>query len=252
MICALLAALALAGAPDVPEVRTRLGSQVEVDWTHMAIESSAGARGFGVGATPRAVEQQARREVGPGILQGVGRVRLTHDLTVADIAQQPEVWEAVQSRVSRWSVREARYYASGKVELVGSLSLQELLKPWTLHRAVPAPEGPQPTYSGLLLDARGSGAEPAFSPRLLTESGEVLWEAVVWEEHALEEVAVVYVSEASDPAATRAGDKPMVLRCAASQGPDLILDSDQAVRFRTGLSGARILGEGTVVVVLDP
>lgn len=247
-----MAALALAGAADVPEVRTRLGSRVEVDWTHMALESSAGARGFGVGATPRAVEQQARREVGPGILEGVGRVRLTHELTVADLQEQPEVWEAVQSRVSRWSVSEARYYASGKVELVGALSLQELLKPWTLHHAVPAPEGPQPTYTGLLVDARGSGAEPAFSPRLLTEGGEVLWEAMVWEEHALEQVAVVYVSEPSHPVATRAGDRPMVLRCTAAQGPDLVLDADETVRFRTGLAGARVLGEGTVVVVLDP
>ena len=48
------------------------------------------------------------------------------------------------------------------------------------------------------------------------------------------------------------GERPLILVPDAARGPDLVLGGDDHVRFRTALEDTKVLGEGTLVVVVDP
>ena len=134
----LLAGSAVGSAPGEPaDVVVPLGNGVRVNWTRMVLEAERTGEGAGVGSTRRALEQQVRTEIGPAILDGAWRVLVTADDRVEDLVESEDVGPKIRSRLARWAVSETRYYTSGRVALVGQLSLQDLLKPWTLAAAVP-------------------------------------------------------------------------------------------------------------------
>lgn len=248
----LLSLLAHGAVGEPEDVRVELADGVVVNWTRLALEVTVAARPRGVDATIKATEHEARQLVEPSMAWGVGEVQVTHDLTLAELQEDPEVGVPIRARSERWVIGEARYHASGRVELVGELPLQELLKPWMLSVAKLPPQADvQPAFTGVLLDARGTGAEPAYAPRVLYGS-EVLWDGLLWDQVALFQAPVVYVPDPAHPAAARAGDHPLVLRVVEADGSDLEVGREDRIRWRTGLQGARIVGEGTVVVVIDP
>lgn len=250
--------VALSGAQTVPEgpedVRREVASGVFVNWTQLTLEVEAEARSGGVENT-RAVEELARRDADAGLRQGVARVQVRADRQVEDLQQVPEFGSAIQDRVSRWRASQTRYYASGRVAVRAELSLQDLLKPYTLataHSERTDAERPQPRYSGVLIDCRGQDIEPAWSPRVLAGDAELLYDGTVRDDRAIDTAPVIYVPDPAHPASARAGGDPMFLQCASAAGTDLTLTADDSQRFRTSLTGARLLGEGKVVIVVDP
>jgi hypothetical protein len=237
---------------DPPTVRREIARGVWVDWTDLAIEVTTRARGHGP-QDAEAAEQQARREVDAAIRQAAARVPLTGELTVGAIGDD-RVRPAVQSRLSRWEVTEGRYGSAGEVVLTAALSLQELLKPYTLAEARPGPAQAEhpPEWTGLVIDARGASVVPCWAPRLVTDDGQSLLVVRMWEDEAVNVAPLVYVSDPAHPAAARAGDHPLFVRAADASGGDVVLSGADLARFNEELSGARILGEGRVVVVVDP
>ena len=234
---------------DAPSIIEDLGNGVAIDWTRLVLTVEQGAMGYGVGANRRAVEQEARRLVGPGMLMGARAVTVSEGLMFPQVEEDPVLGEATRSRVERWAVTEGRYFASGRVELLGELSLQELLKPWALGRALPLPAEPpgegEPT--GLVIDARGTGAKPAYSPRVLAPDGKVWFDPAMWEDFAIKNAPVVYVPGPDHPAVARAGASPITLKATEAKGSDLVvpaLDRD--------LGSVYALRTGTIVVVIDP
>lgn len=251
MITLLVSVVALAGEGEPPPVVTEVGTGLELDWTKLVLRARASSGGHGMEDT-RAVEDLARRELQVGMEQGAARVPLAGEVVLGTVLEEGEVGRALTSRISRWEVTEAIYYASGRVELTAELSLQELLKPWSLSRSRAAvSEEQEPRYTGVVVDARGSGAVPAWAPQILAADGDILYDGSLWEEPAVTRSPVAYVTDPAHPASARAGATPMFVRADAASGPDLVLTADDTVRFRTAMAGARVLGEGTVVVVLD-
>ena len=250
MIGWFVVSIALAG--DGGDVVREVAAGVEVNWTDLTLNAS-GIGGTGGTEGRKAIEQLARREVEVSMRQGSSRIQVTTHQTLRDLELLPELADALGSRVSRWVVTEARYYASGKVELDGQLSLQDLLKPYTLKTSVPMPARDiQPDFTGLVVDARGRGVVPAWAPRILGQDGEVLHAGGVWDEQAVTVSPVVYVSDPAHSRARRAGDKPFIVVAESASGPDLVLSADDAGRFKEAMVGAAVLGEGTVVIVVDP
>jgi hypothetical protein len=184
----------------------------------------------------------------------VDRIAVTGDRTVADLQRVPEFGLAIEARVSRWRATETRYHTSGLVALSAELALADLLKPYTLAtaRAVVVTDSPQPDFTGVVVDARGSKASAAWAPRVLDHHGEVLYDGTLWEEAAITATPVVFVSDPAHPAATRAGEAPLFLKCGEASGSDLLLTAEDSQRFRTSLNGALLLGEGKLVIVVDP
>ncbi len=253
MITLLLTSLALADDPGPQDIRVPIESGAVIDWTDMVVEVSSSAQPSGVDSSRKVVETTARRPMGDKIARSADRVRVNHELVVSELRVDPSLGQAVTARATRWSVTEARYFASGRIELVAQLPLSELLRPWTLSVATEPPEvARQPRYTGVVLDARGTGAEPAFSPRILNSSEAELYSGHVWRGDATSAVPVIYVPDPAHPASARAGDSPLFVKAERASGCDLVLDRESSIAFKTGLQGSHALGKGTIVVVIDP
>ena len=234
-------------------MRRDLASGVVVNWTGLTLEAEGSARGHGTEDT-EAIEQLARREVDLAIRQGAERLKLSEDVLLASLMEDSPLGNALVSRLPRWEVAEGRYYTSGKVELRATLSLQDLLKPWTLSQArhLPPDDGARsggPT--GLVVDARGVEVEPRWSPRILAEDGAEVLVIRMWEDDAVNEPPLVWVSDPADPAAARAGAGPLFVRAVGADGTAVVLGAEDAAALRD-FATARPLGEGRVVLVVDP
>ncbi len=235
---------ALAGPDDLVQ---DLGEGVRVNWTSLQLEVSATARSPTTGSL-EAVEQLARREIEAAVRHNVGGIQVTTHATMADLLADPAVADALGARTSRWVVREATYHTSGRVGLVAELSLQDALKPWALQiaRSGEAPQASE--WTGVLIDARGTGARPAYAPRLLDPRGTPVHGGELREAAAVTEAPYLFVTDPAHPAATRAGAHPLVVTAIAAEGADLTVSEAHAAGL---LAVEALLQGGGIVVVLD-
>ena len=244
---------ALVFANDPLDIREDIGDGAMVNWTTLTLEVSNSGQGRGVGATRKVVEAGARSGLGEQVRYAVGGVRVTAEVDVNDLLRDETFGETIHSRAGRWAVGEARYYASGRIEVVAELPLLDLLKPYSLSTVQPKPDTfRQPNISGILIDARDTDATPMWSPRVMTESDQVLWDGTLWSDIAVTEGPVIWVSDPAHPAATRVGSNPLIVQAQSSSGDDIVLTHEDGVRFRTTLQGSEIVRNGVMVIVVDP
>jgi hypothetical protein len=247
VFAALLAPVAEAGSFE--PVVTDLGGGARIDWTSMQVLVEATRTRSGSEGT-RAVEELARREVDAGIGPAADQIRLAPGDRFEDLKDSPELWPALQPRVGRWIETENRYHSSGRVTVIGALDLVELLKPVAMATAT-SRTGPRGDYTGLVLDARGvEGVEPCVAPELVA-GVEILYDGRLWLEAAVERAPSVWVSDAADPAADRAGDAPLLVRVETASGCRLTVPAGQVDAVRT-LAETAVLGDGTLVIVVEP
>jgi hypothetical protein len=252
MTIAALCGLAWAEEPPPPDVWEVVGHGVRVDWTTLRLEVQGEAWGTGA-QTPQAVEQLARREVEAVLRQAVGSVRVTSSARVADLVADEGLGEAIASRIERWDVTVATYGTSGRVALTATLSLQDLLKPWTLQISTPGGERQEPDPSwptGLVVDARGLGVVPAYAPRIVDAAGTSLYAGELHEDRAVEVAPYVFVSNPAHPAAGVAGANPLRVQASDARGSDLVISEADAAS-RLAEIAAPVLSRGAVVVVVD-
>jgi hypothetical protein len=244
---------ALAAAP----IQEELGDGV-VDWTHMRLLCSAtGGRNTGSLHNLQAVEDDGRRQLGPRFDELVRRVPISRGVTGGDVLDRGDLAAArVAQDVAYWEVYEARYYASGGVELDAALPLGKVFRSALTAMAkgqeVPASLGGP---SGVVIDARGLEVRPSLAPRIFDAPGGT---ALYGPESLLPSAAtqrtpVAWVADPADAvAAGRAGKEPVFLRAAAVVGGvDLVLDSASAARMRELATATDALVQGKVVLVVD-
>jgi hypothetical protein len=243
-----LVASAMAGDGAVHE---NLGHDVRVNWTTLSLEIDGVAWRKGA-QTWQSIEQMARREVDAAVRQAVGSVRVTGGARVADLVADEALGEAIGSRIPRWEVEEAVYATSGKVALRATLSLQDLLKPWTLQIASAADGGAvDPSWpTGLVVDARGLRAAPAYAPRLVDVAGTSLYAGELREDRAVQVAPYVFVSDPAHPAAAVAGDAPLTVQATEARGSDLVIGEPGAALRIAEIAGP-VLSRGAVVVLVD-
>ncbi|MFK7928587.1 MAG: hypothetical protein AB8H79_10400 [Myxococcota bacterium] len=240
-------------AAEPSDVRIGLSSGAVVNWTQGVVTASHAHRGGGVAGRQQAVEQIARNQLGPFIQDGLPQIRATSDLTIGDLLDDPALGAVIANRVRQWSVSKATYYSSGNVEIEGQLDLGSFLRPWTMVEERPTPlEPPSSEWTGLVVDARGTGVNPAFLAKLLTANGQVLWDGRLWKGAAVQRSPMVWVNDAAHPAVHRAGSHPLLARASSAVGADLVLDATSAAEVSANLLGTRALGQGHVVVLIDP
>ncbi len=110
--------------------------------------------------------------------------------------------------------------------------------------------------TGLVVDARGLGARPAMSPRILDEDGrEVYGSSFVGREYAIQQGMAGY---AKNPAQASASDRvagnPLQVKARSVSGQaktDIVVSNEDAERIRQVAANSEVLQQCRVMIVLD-
>lgn len=120
----------------------------------------------------------------------------------------------------------------------------------------PAPPEPEVgTYTGLIVDASGIGAEPAMSPKVYGENGnEVYGTMKIDPEVAIEKGIVGYADNMTRAKNSwRAGDKPLIVKAKTKSGPmksDITISNAEAEKVKAANDKAGFLPNLRVVIIL--
>jgi hypothetical protein len=123
--------------------------------------------------------------------------------------------------------------------------------------AAPAPAAASAVpATGLVVNAKGLGARPAMTPRILDQSGkEIFGSAMVSREFAISQGMAGYAKDPASAAANpRVGGHPLTVKAVAVQGPagaDLVIADADAARIRESEASAKFLEKCRVMIVLD-
>jgi hypothetical protein len=156
-------------------------------------------------------------------------------------------------------VLNTKYYSDGGVDLTVQMSLDgplasTLLEPGAKTGEVPSAGSAK--NSGLIVDARSLKALPALAPKLLDESGQVIYSSDFLDQSALESNGVVGYFRDLDAAkkAKRVGGSPLIikaLKLGAEGKTDIVLSNADSERLRDPGTNLKFLTEGRVIIVVD-
>lgn len=189
----------------------------------------------------------------------VDSATLVENMMVASDMVKTEVSGFVQGA----TVSNKKVHPDGSVELTIAMKMTgDLLK-----ALMPKTGGGQPLFSpgsapaglaftGLIVDARGTGVRPAMAPKIRNEEGrEVYGSAFVNREYAAEQGMVGYLK---DPQAaqenSRVTDRPLVVKAIKTDGPnktDLVISNNDAATLHGVKENLSFLEKARVVVILD-
>jgi hypothetical protein len=125
----------------------------------------------------------------------------------------------------------------------------------------PTPEPATPTpapaiYTGLVVDARGLGARPAMSPKILDEGGEEVYgSAYVSREFAVQQGMAGYAKDlTASQTNPRVTNEPLTVKGLKTEGPgqsDLVISNADADKIRGASENLSFLKKCRVMIVLD-
>ena len=118
-------------------------------------------------------------------------------------------------------------------------------------------QAPSPTaFTGLIVDARGTGVRPAVAPKLRNEEGrEVYGSAFVNRQYAVEQGMVGYLKDVESAKANpRVTDRPLLVKALKTDGPnktDLVISNGDAQVLHGMKEHLNFLEKARVMVILD-
>lgn len=255
-----IAALMLALAPAA----AALAEPATVDWPQKVVRcTGTGAPNLRAAQNNVAVarigaERAARLDALRNCMEGLKGVRISAGETVGGaVAGDAALRSRVEGVVRGFQVAgRPRYFSDGGVEMDVEVPLDGVAEAVLPPAAAPkGPEGapaPAAAATGLLVDARGSGLEPALAPRLVDEKGLEVYGAGDVAPEARRKLGVA--AWARDPEAARKelagrlGERPLVVRALAARGSDLVLSDADAAAVRAARD---LLTAARVVIVTD-
>ena len=113
-----------------------------------------------------------------------------------------------------------------------------------------------PTYTGLIVDAKGFGTKPVLYPRIITEDGKSLYDVTVANPNAtLDEGLVEYrKSLGKAKSIPRLGSNPLVVKASGVKGKygaDLVVSAEDAKKIYEANLRGKFLEDANVAVVID-
>lgn len=246
----------------------------KADWTAGVVT----ARGIGIPPKNPASALQAREMAKTAawsvalrnLLEVVKGVYVDSTTTVSNyVTTNDEVRTKVEGFVKGARVIKEQEMPDGSFETTVEMKLtgdfSGLLLPKTTPKTEPLPQyqklaahqgGPK-SYSGLVIDARGTGASPALSPRILNEEGEEAYSIAYVEQRDIAEQGIaVYVPDASSAQAhPRVTSIPLVIKALRSYGKqhtDIIISDADAQTIHSVPEHFKFLKQAKVLVILDP
>lgn len=241
-------------APPKPASDARTG----VDWQDQLLKATgSGAPDMRATSPAQArlgAEKAAQLDAFRNLLGQVKGIHVSAGKTVGDQMGKDEVRARVEGVIKGYRVVKKRYFSDQGVELdveVPLASISLAILPPAAETPVPGERSGGDRHTGLVVDGRGLGVQPVLAPRLLDESGKVLYGLEMLSEAARKTTGVASWFKSAD-AASRAqavGDAPLVLKAARAQGSDLVLGAAEA-RALVELPPT-VLAEGRVTIVYN-
>jgi hypothetical protein len=284
----LLAAAAPCGAQGLIQKVDDSGS---IHWGELAIrctgvgvplsESSAAHR-FPV------VIKSARANALEKLMKTLRGIPITSQMTVDEMMDADEGLRGqVVEAVKKFNDRGVHYMSDGSVEIEVELflrgKLMDLLlppsgggkritdgllcplcrQPWPEEEEVPADtrlvraqDEDQEPYSGLIVDGRGLGLNPALAPKVLSEMGKTVYGVGFAQRSRSLEAGIVGYERDLELARDdqRAGPNPLVvksLRAGGANKTDVVIDKDHTALLHSRPEHIQFMEECRVVIVLD-
>jgi hypothetical protein len=259
----LASALVLAaGAPEEkkpPAKPASADARTGVDWQDQLLKATgSGAPDMRATSPAQArlgAEKAAQLDAFRNLLGQVKGIHVSAGKTVGDQMGQDEVRARVEGVIKGYRVVKKRYFSDQGVELDVEVPLaaisMAILSSAAAELPVPGERSGGDRHTGLVVDVRGLGVQPVLAPRLLDETGRVLYGLEMLSEAARKTTGVASWFKSAD-AASRAhamGDAPLVLKVARAQGSDLVLGAAEA-RALVELPPT-VLAEGRVTIVYN-
>lgn len=289
LVCGLFMA-SVAGAQEaVPAMETAPVVQEDangVDWNEGVITA------VGIGAPPpNAVNQAQARGMAKraatviarrNLLEMIKGVQIDSATTVKNFMVDREiVISQVRGFLQNSQILDTAYLSDGSVEVTVGVRLHGGLSNLMLPPAasfgprpmappveiVPeaadeaneepvAPTAPAVPYTGVIIDARGLGVQPALSPRIVDESGaQVYGPENLSRDYAVKHGMAGY-AKAPEKARVnkRVAGNPMEVAAAAISGKgrtDIVLSNQDANAIRNLENAPELLGQARIMILLD-
>jgi hypothetical protein len=266
---AVLVVLVLAGAVFAQEAGevTEGDLKVEhgqVNWTDKTIiATGSGApdlKAPNVAVARLGAERVAKMDALRNILETLKGVRINAEITVEnEMVTNSKMRTKVQGVARRFKVLKTKYYSDGGVDLIVQMSLDGQLASTLVEsggKAADLPQKGDAKHSGLIINAKGLKMMPALAPKILDESGKVIYSADFLAKQNLEERGVAAYFKAMDAAkkSKRVGANPLVLKALKlSKGAktDVVLSNADAEKLKDPDTNLKYLAEGRVILVVD-
>lgn len=205
-------------------------------------------------------ERVAKMDALRNILETLKGVQINSEVTVEkEMVTNEKMRARVEGVARNFKVINTKYYSDGGVDVVVQMSLDgplasTLVNPGSKAADVPASGSSKNT--GLVIDARGLKLIPALSPRVLDESGKIVYGADMLDRTTLESSGVAGyfrdLQAASD--SKRVSGSPLVLKAlklAEGGRTDVVISNADAEKLRDPQSNLKYLAEARVVFVVD-
>jgi hypothetical protein len=212
----------------------------------------------------------ARLDAARNLLELLKGVNVTSD---SSLSQAMVGNDAVRTSIegSLNSIREVgnpKYFSDGSIQVRLEASLRQIIPP-DIYLGAPteigAPSSNPPVssgvstgaaYTGLIIDARGTGVTPALSPKIYDPDGkEVYGSAYVSRDFAISQGIVGYVKTIDQAQSTdRVKGNPAIIKAIQAKGPsksDLVISKEDAATLQDLSKGQTFLREARVMIVLD-
>jgi hypothetical protein len=268
LLCVNAASAQLAGR--VGDVIESMGNG-GVDWTTGVVTAT------GLGAPPenaanraqaRAMAERAAFIVATrNLLEVVKGIRVDSATLVENFIVSSDVIKTeVSGFVQGAQIMKKQVNPDGSVEVLVGVKLtgdlMNTLLPKQAGGGMPVPVPPQAqapsatAFTGLIVDARGTGVRPAMVPKIRNEEGrEVYGSAFVNRQYAVEQGMVGYLKDLgaaqSNPRVT---DRPLLVKAIKTDGPnqtDLVISNSDARVLHGMKEHLSFLEKARVMVVLD-
>ena len=255
MVAFLFASFAFAQSSWTPaDVTVQIDDGVSVNWTRGVLIAEVLPEKTLIGTKQavnyKSMEQEARMRVGELIKRGWDMVPLTSEMSLKSLNRDSAVQLPTKGMRNNWRVVETNYRPNGDVSLVAEWKLSDTLLAWTNRDgSVTNPQllRTESPVTGLLIDARDCGFTPVYAPSIVSHSGEVLFDGLIYTDEALRRMPVTYVSTPIHPATQNAGTAPEIIVPRECSDGIVVLSKTEDIGYETL---HRVLS-GALVIVVD-
>ena len=276
------------------ELVQNVSSRGSVNWSEGIITAtgigSPPEKYFGKLQAPSMALRAAQLDAYRNLVEVTKGVRIDSATVVEDaMVESDMIRSQVDGMVKGAQVIKKEYLSDGTVEVALVMSLRggfaQLMLPEDIEQVpeiktipptttalqetekaeeAPAPGPPESMnpspatviYTGLVVDARGLGARPAMSPRILDETGqEVYGSAYVSREYAVQQGMAGYAKDlTASQTNSRVKDQPLTVKGLKAEGPgqsDLIISNADADKIRGASENLSFLKKCRVMICVD-